>query len=149
MTPYEKVISASGIIERMGNMSFETIRFASIPSGQSAIQRRGATSWPLVVLGASAICLDATGADASPLVLVQLRDAGSEQPFTHDFISVYSLFGPLGRPNPARFIKPFLLTRNRRLEIEVRNTAASTVSLTVTLWGIRHYGNPLAPESRD
>lgn len=149
MIAYGEIIRASGAIEVLGNVSFETVDFNSIAPNGIAIARKGATSWPIIVLGATAQCLDASGNDASPLVLLKIRDAGSEQPYTADYISARSLFGPSDRSNPMRFIKPFLLTRNRRLEFEVKNAASSTVRVTITLWGIRHYGNPLQAQSRD
>lgn len=149
MISYSDVIKSAGEIEALGNVSYETLSITNLGSGQTAIVKRGATSWPLIVLGLTASCLDSSGGDASPLVLVRLRDAGSEQPFTDGFISVYSLLGPASRPNPMRLIKPFLLTRNRRIEIEAKNTGTVTVTLHVVLFGIRYFGDPLAAGAVD
>lgn len=48
-----------------------------------------------------------------------------------------------------RLIKPFLLTRNRRIEIEAKNTGTVTVTLHVVLFGIRYFGDPLAAGAVD
>jgi hypothetical protein len=148
MSVYDRVVVAAGRIERVGNISFEPLSF-SMSAGQRQIVRRGATSWPFIVLGMTGECRDATGVDASPLVLVRLRDASSEQPYTAHEISLYSLVGPSSRPTPMRLIKPFLLTRERRIEIELNNTSAQSVSGTITLWGVRHYGDPLSVKLGD
>lgn len=145
---YRALIAGIGDIEALGQWYVRPIRMTVEAAGRAETIFR-VTEWPMAVFGLSAQAVSTTtGALQHDLVLIRLSDSQSENPYMDGFYSISSVIGREPAPRFMRLQKPLLLTENRGLRIEVRNTATESVEVEIALLGVRIYGNPVAGQSR-